>query len=644
MTTIDQTKVAGSHVSWGAYSGWRIAQGILGVLPLALLFFFGYQRRWVSEDAFIDLRIVENLLAGHGPVFNIDERVEAYTNPLWVALLALWGAVGGRLEAGALWLGLLLSVAGLGAAQAGALLIWRRGYGHGVPTQPRIALPLGAAVIAAVPAAWDFATSGLETGLTFGWLGGTFWLLARAYDARAETVAAHSETTDEGNSTVPEWQWLGTAVMVGLGPLIRPDMAVFSAGFMVVLLLLYVLSPSRRRKVAGLAMLVLMAASLPLAYQIFRMGYFASLAPNTALAKQAGSAYWSQGLVYLSDFLSTYAIWLPLLPLMGWLLLGLLGAVRRHDLRTVVVLAAPVLSAAVHIVYVVRVGGDFMHGRLLLSGLFGLLLPVAAVYVPLRSPGARSILGAGAVAVPVLAWAVVCATFLRVPYEERAGPKGNGFIADERGWYARIARHPNPVTIGDYAATRFVKDATWLRSQVERKASTVAKASARMPDAGSEGNRKLYLWRGSLRRSSIGIKVDPSVSDEVELVAVRGNIGLMGYIAGPRVHIVDRFGLADPIAARLILKKRSRPGHEVRLPVQWVLARYGHPATATDDERTMAAREALSCGRLNQMIAAVEEPLTVGRFLENIRLAPSLYRLRIPPDPLVARGEFCAER
>ena len=35
------------------------------------------------------LVIAGNLVAGHGPVFNLGERVEAYTSPAWLALLAL---------------------------------------------------------------------------------------------------------------------------------------------------------------------------------------------------------------------------------------------------------------------------------------------------------------------------------------------------------------------------------------------------------------------------------------------------------------------------------------------------------------------------------------------------------------------------
>lgn len=41
------------------------------------------------DDAFIDFRYAENLLLGNGLVFNVGEKVEGYTNLLWILLLAL---------------------------------------------------------------------------------------------------------------------------------------------------------------------------------------------------------------------------------------------------------------------------------------------------------------------------------------------------------------------------------------------------------------------------------------------------------------------------------------------------------------------------------------------------------------------------
>ena len=44
---------------------------------------------WVAEDAFITFRAVDNFLKGYGPVWNVGERVQVYTHPLWYALLII---------------------------------------------------------------------------------------------------------------------------------------------------------------------------------------------------------------------------------------------------------------------------------------------------------------------------------------------------------------------------------------------------------------------------------------------------------------------------------------------------------------------------------------------------------------------------
>src|SRR5687768_10793862 len=95
---------------------------VLAIAP-ALLGLLGYQRRWVTEDAFISFRVARNLVDGYGPVFNIDERVEAHTNPLWVALLAVWNLLGGRIEHGAIALGIAFSMLGIVMAQLAAIRI-----------------------------------------------------------------------------------------------------------------------------------------------------------------------------------------------------------------------------------------------------------------------------------------------------------------------------------------------------------------------------------------------------------------------------------------------------------------------------------------------------------------------------------------
>ena len=60
---------------------------------------------FLCDDAFISFRYARNLLEGHGLVFNPGERVEGYTNLLWVLeLAALWGAFGLLLSGELVWL------------------------------------------------------------------------------------------------------------------------------------------------------------------------------------------------------------------------------------------------------------------------------------------------------------------------------------------------------------------------------------------------------------------------------------------------------------------------------------------------------------------------------------------------------------
>src|SRR5579872_3088492 len=41
---------------------------------------------WLGEDAYIGLRTVENFIYGDGLTWNVSERVQAYTCPLWILL------------------------------------------------------------------------------------------------------------------------------------------------------------------------------------------------------------------------------------------------------------------------------------------------------------------------------------------------------------------------------------------------------------------------------------------------------------------------------------------------------------------------------------------------------------------------------
>ncbi|MGB5138377.1 MAG: hypothetical protein WBP29_07570, partial [Candidatus Zixiibacteriota bacterium] len=56
---------------------------------IAVFVFTCFHFELTQDDAYISFRYAENLINGDGLVFNIGERVEGYTNFLWVILLAL---------------------------------------------------------------------------------------------------------------------------------------------------------------------------------------------------------------------------------------------------------------------------------------------------------------------------------------------------------------------------------------------------------------------------------------------------------------------------------------------------------------------------------------------------------------------------
>jgi arabinofuranosyltransferase len=98
----------------------RRAATVTAVLLVATVVAYGalvLQRAWISDDGLIFLRTVRQVLAGHGPVFNVGERVEANTSTLWtLVLLGLALVPGVRLELLSVGACAVLSVVALGLA------------------------------------------------------------------------------------------------------------------------------------------------------------------------------------------------------------------------------------------------------------------------------------------------------------------------------------------------------------------------------------------------------------------------------------------------------------------------------------------------------------------------------------------------
>ena len=92
---------------------WNYRRFLLPLLGILLVYIFSGLAvtaiPFLQDDAYLSFRYVDNYLNGHGLVFNQGERVEGYTNFLWVILLALAANLGFALPEAARWLGIIFS-------------------------------------------------------------------------------------------------------------------------------------------------------------------------------------------------------------------------------------------------------------------------------------------------------------------------------------------------------------------------------------------------------------------------------------------------------------------------------------------------------------------------------------------------------
>lgn len=578
---------------------WRRPIEVLLVVGTVALFgWLSWHFRVLVDDGYIYLHIVQQIIAGHGPVYNVGQRVEVFTSPLWTFLLVPAALVSpASMETTSLVLGDLLAMAGLLAAAWAARTIWRR-------QAPNAFLaPAGLLVPVAVYAFWWLTCSGLEVGLSLAWLGGCALVIAAS-----------------GGRPDPKLRRL-ELLMLGLGPLIRPEFLLYSAVFV----LWYLIARHHQLGRRGLLAAAAWAAALPVVYQLFRMGYYGEIVANTAIAKEATRPFPSRGLGYLGNFVGVYWIWIPVLCITIGALVPAVRALRRQGeggWAYAPVLALP-LAGLLNIAYITAMGGDYFAGRLLLPGTFAFVTPFAVL--PLR----RS---------QVVAFLVVL--------------------------WAGTAIAVRPLT--NFARSPYI-------TQAPTTANSVSPVNWTSRGLHVDGTGSRVFVVNPFAKSSSELDVRPLPGLPVPS-AVAGAIGSIAVAFGDKLNIVDLLGLANPIDAHLHLQKvvgriQPLPGHEKLLPEPWFIAmtsapgtpveRYGggnsglmyfnvspSPFATAASRRALAfqtawARATLRCPATTAFIASYDAPLTVSRFVSNLVHALSNSQLRIDPDPERAYHQLC---
>ena len=104
--------------------------------------------------------------------------------------------------------------------------------------------------------------------------------------------------------------------------------------------------------------------------------------------------------------------------------------------------------------------------------------------------------------------------------------------------------------------------------------------------------------------------------------------------------MIDIGGLAEPLAARSSIVPDRPAGHRKQVDDAWYDARFTPPA-AGEDPKVTAARHALTCGSLEQLLDDVDGDMSIGRFLSNVFDSLGNTRVHVPADPIEAERQFC---
>lgn len=432
---------------------------------------------WISDDAYITFRSVENFVAGYGMGYNPFVRVQSFTHPLWMLVISAAYFFQTRvfdisLPGGLYFLTIMLSLVVSGVCVWLALIKLARNDAFSVAI-------MGAGLVLS-KAFVDYSTSGLEAPLTHFLLVLFLWLYL---------------------DTSPKLVLL--ALISSLIAMTRLDLVLIVAPALVGS---FWAERTRWRNNIGWVLL----GFLPLiVWELFSLFYFGFPFPNTAYAKLntgiTNQMLIRQGLNYLLNSLRWDPITLLTIFCAG---LGLFFDRTRNKVLLYV-------GALFYVLYVIKIGGDFMSGRFL-TGPFLIALSVVS---QLNFSG----LNYFRVGYTSL---VVAALFLVRPQvfagetsflkDKQAYIDKNG-IADERMVYFELYGLP--------------------RQTIQQSDSI-----------GSPFAGKKWVYTG------------------YERVLVRGATGMSGYSKGPNIYVIDKYALTDPLLSRLpVIPDRTwRVGHYER--------------------------------------------------------------------------------
>jgi arabinofuranosyltransferase len=435
---------------------------------------------WVAEDAFITFRTIDNFVNGHGLRWNVDQRVQTYTHPLWMLVNTIPYVFARDVPSTVTAMGILCTTS-----------TWVLFARRLVSRSATLLVVLLFAFLLS-PSLSRYGTSGFESSLAYLLLA-CFALLV---------------VPDKGGPRLRSAFTVAALAMVN-----RLDHSLIYLPSLVVLLAMHRGWRLWIRAVSGLIPLI--------AWLTFATIYYGFPLPNTAAAKLpdqiSRTILLREGLHYAWDLpvRDPVAAAIAVVGLAVTIICARAGS--RGGRPTTTLVAALGVGAALYGGYVIWIGGDFISARFWVAPVFAWMLVIGLGMRDVLGPAERSsrrlafalvvvltCLSVGSMALKILAPGPARSSVHRVSL-------GHMYLAHDARWQL------TPL------AAQWVQNGDELRER-----------------AATAGRR---------------------------IVALRSEIGFLGYHAGPDVVLIDRYALTDPFLARLPLDpdRQWRIGHIPRI-------------------------------------------------------------------------------
>ncbi len=292
-------------------------------LTIFLLFAFSIvlmRTAWVGDDSYITMRTVDNFLNGYGPTWNIGERVQTFTHPLWMFLLTIVYGISRDAYMSLIGLSLFITIFTIFV-----FLVYA--------SRDDYAVFIGWTVLVLSNAFMDYSTSGLENPASH--------LLVLSF------TLGYLKWRDQ----LSQKRILILALLACLLTLNRMDLSLLCLPALLEIVLAMETGKRLRLLLAGFAPFIF--------WEVFSIIYYGFPFPNTYYAKlNTGISHYvliKHGVLYFFNSIASDPITLFIIG--ASLILSMVLGNKQEKMIS--------LGVGMYLGYVLWIGGDFMSGRFL---------------------------------------------------------------------------------------------------------------------------------------------------------------------------------------------------------------------------------------------------------------------------------------